>query len=121
VSHTSLFACDLFCALSRGLIYISNANPACSCVYIYKFQFRPIHPPLGDYQLAPILDTIDVVVTCFEPLKQTTPKFLFFKPRRSPLLLAGKGGGMGTSYLKGGPTSGALEILNTTCRAAVDA
>jgi hypothetical protein len=49
VSH-SLFACDLFCARSRGLIYISNANPACSCVYICKFQFRPIHPPLGDYQ-----------------------------------------------------------------------
>jgi hypothetical protein len=24
---------------------ISNANPACSCVYICKFQFRPIHPP----------------------------------------------------------------------------
>jgi hypothetical protein len=35
----------LFCALSLGLIYISNANPACSCVYICKFQFRPIHPP----------------------------------------------------------------------------
>jgi hypothetical protein len=44
VSHSS-FACDLFCALSRGLVYISNANPACSCVYICKFQFRPIHPP----------------------------------------------------------------------------
>jgi hypothetical protein len=29
----SLFAHDLFCALSLslGLIYISNANPACSC------------------------------------------------------------------------------------------
>jgi hypothetical protein len=25
--------------------FISNANPTCSCVYIYKFQFRPIHPP----------------------------------------------------------------------------
>jgi hypothetical protein len=35
----------LFCALSLGLVYISNANPACSCVYICKFQFRPIHPP----------------------------------------------------------------------------
>jgi hypothetical protein len=35
----------LFCTLSRGLVYISNANPACSCVYICKFQFRPIHPP----------------------------------------------------------------------------
>jgi hypothetical protein len=30
---------------SLGLILISNANPACSCVYICKFQFRPIHPP----------------------------------------------------------------------------
>jgi hypothetical protein len=45
VCLTSLFACDLFCALSCGLDYISNANPACSCVYICKFQFRPIHPP----------------------------------------------------------------------------
>jgi hypothetical protein len=45
VSHSSLFACDLFCALSRGLDFNSNANPACSCVYICKFQFRPIHPP----------------------------------------------------------------------------
>jgi hypothetical protein len=26
-----LFAHDLFCALSLGLVYISNANPACSC------------------------------------------------------------------------------------------
>jgi hypothetical protein len=40
----------LFCALSRGLNYISNSNPACSCDYICKFQFRPIHPPLGDFQ-----------------------------------------------------------------------
>jgi hypothetical protein len=32
-------------APSLGLVYISNANPACSCVYICKFQFRPIHPP----------------------------------------------------------------------------
>jgi hypothetical protein len=27
----SLFACDLFFTLSFGLVYISNANPACSC------------------------------------------------------------------------------------------
>jgi hypothetical protein len=26
-----LFACDLFSTLSRGLNYISNANPTCSC------------------------------------------------------------------------------------------
>jgi hypothetical protein len=30
VSHF-LFACDLLSTLSRGLDYISNANPACSC------------------------------------------------------------------------------------------
>jgi hypothetical protein len=30
VSH-SLFAYDLFFALSLGLVYTSNANPACSC------------------------------------------------------------------------------------------
>jgi hypothetical protein len=40
----------LFCTLSRGLDYISNANPACSCDYFLEFQFRPIHPPLGDFQ-----------------------------------------------------------------------
>jgi hypothetical protein len=27
----SLFAHDLFFALSLGLVHISNANPACSC------------------------------------------------------------------------------------------
>jgi hypothetical protein len=43
VSH-SLFACDLFCTLSLGPDYISNANPACSCDLICKFQIRPIHP-----------------------------------------------------------------------------
>jgi hypothetical protein len=31
--------------LSRTRFFITNANPACSCVYICKFQFRPIHPP----------------------------------------------------------------------------
>jgi hypothetical protein len=31
--------------LSRTHFFITNANPACSCVYICKFQFRPIHPP----------------------------------------------------------------------------
>jgi hypothetical protein len=55
VSHSS-FACDLFCALSLGLVFISNANPSRSCVYICKFQFRPIHPPLGDFQYPPTQD-----------------------------------------------------------------
>jgi hypothetical protein len=40
----------VFHPLSRTHFFITNANPACSCVYICKFQFRPIHPPLGDYQ-----------------------------------------------------------------------
>jgi hypothetical protein len=31
--------------LSRTRFFITNANSACSCVYICKFQFRPIHPP----------------------------------------------------------------------------
>jgi hypothetical protein len=36
----------LFCALSRGLVsLLLTLTPACSCVYICKFQFRPIHPP----------------------------------------------------------------------------
>jgi hypothetical protein len=56
VCLTSLFPCDLFCALSRGLVYISNANPACSCVYICKFQFRPIHPP--SRRLSPIFNEL---------------------------------------------------------------
>jgi hypothetical protein len=40
----------VFHPLSRTRFFITNANPACSCVYICKFQFRPIHPPLGDFQ-----------------------------------------------------------------------
>jgi hypothetical protein len=45
--RVTLFICLRFVLhhLSRELVYISNANPACSCVYICKFQFRPIHPP----------------------------------------------------------------------------
>jgi hypothetical protein len=31
--------------LSRTRFFITNANPACSCVDICKFQFHPIHPP----------------------------------------------------------------------------
>jgi hypothetical protein len=32
-------------SLSWTRFFITNANPACSCVYICKSQFRPIHPP----------------------------------------------------------------------------
>jgi hypothetical protein len=39
--------------LSRTRFLVTNANPAWSCVYICKFQFRPIHPPLGDFQRGP--------------------------------------------------------------------
>ena len=41
--------------LSRGLVsLLLTLTPACSCVYICKFQFRPIHPPsrrlsVGDF------------------------------------------------------------------------
>ena len=45
MSHSS-FAYDLFYTLSRGLVsLLLTLTPACSCVYNYKFQFRPIHPP----------------------------------------------------------------------------
>jgi hypothetical protein len=44
VSH-SLFACDLFSTLSRGLNYISNANPACSCDYFLRISVSPYSPP----------------------------------------------------------------------------
>jgi hypothetical protein len=50
--RVTLFIClrFVFHLLSRTHFSITNANPACSCVYICKFQFRPIHPPpLGDY------------------------------------------------------------------------
>jgi hypothetical protein len=47
---------------SLGLDYISNANPACSCVYICKFQFCPIHPPLGDYHFAVVIATAVVAI-----------------------------------------------------------
>jgi hypothetical protein len=43
-----LFAYSLGICFAPSLVdsfIITNANPACSCVYICKFQFRPIHPP----------------------------------------------------------------------------
>jgi hypothetical protein len=37
--------------LLRTRFLLLTLTPACSCVYICKFQFRPIHPPpLGDFQ-----------------------------------------------------------------------
>jgi hypothetical protein len=33
-----------FCTLSRGLDYISNANPACSCDYFENFSFALFTP-----------------------------------------------------------------------------
>jgi hypothetical protein len=52
MSH-SLFACDLFSTHSLGLVYISNANRLVVVLKLCKFQIRPIHPPLGDFQGAP--------------------------------------------------------------------
>jgi hypothetical protein len=37
--------------LLRTRFLLLTLTPACSCVYICKFQFRPIHPPLGDYHV----------------------------------------------------------------------
>jgi hypothetical protein len=43
---TLLFACDLFCALSRGLVSLLLTLTRLVVVIIFcKFQFRPIHPP----------------------------------------------------------------------------
>jgi hypothetical protein len=47
----------LFSALSRGLVYISNANPACSCDYFENFSFALFTPPLGDFQSQMELNT----------------------------------------------------------------
>jgi hypothetical protein len=41
--------------LLRTHLLLLTLIPACSCVYICKFQFCPIHPPLGDYQLQALL------------------------------------------------------------------
>jgi hypothetical protein len=73
---TLFIACDLFCALSRGLVYISNANPACSCVYICKFQFRPIHPPpLGDYQVPLVVTVVVQLIVVMHILHSQIPLF----------------------------------------------
>jgi hypothetical protein len=35
----------VLCPLLRTHLLLLTLTPACSCVYICKFQFRPIHPP----------------------------------------------------------------------------
>jgi hypothetical protein len=45
VSHLLIRLGFVLRPLSRTRFLIANANPVCSCVYICKFQFRPIHPP----------------------------------------------------------------------------
>jgi hypothetical protein len=51
VSHL-LIRLGFVLRLSRGLVsLLLTLTPACSCIYICRFQFRPIHPPLGDYQM----------------------------------------------------------------------
>jgi hypothetical protein len=45
VSHLLIRLGFVLRPLSRTRFFITTANPACSCVYICKFQFRPIHPP----------------------------------------------------------------------------
>jgi hypothetical protein len=59
--RVTLFICLRFVLrpLPRTRFFITNANPACSCVYICEFQFRPIHPPsrrLSPISLSPNLE-----------------------------------------------------------------
>jgi hypothetical protein len=78
MSH-SLFACDLFCTLSRGLDYISNANSACSCDYFENFSFALFTPPpLGDFHLVYILMHIRLV-----PYLSNTEKKYGFNPEKN--------------------------------------
>jgi hypothetical protein len=42
--------------LLRTRFLLLTLTPTCSCVYICKFQFRPIHPPLGDFQARRAVD-----------------------------------------------------------------
>jgi hypothetical protein len=63
-----------FCALSRGLIsLLLTLTPACSCVYICKFQFRPIHPP--SRRLSNVLDVLETIKS-----SSTTPKRIVETP-----------------------------------------
>jgi hypothetical protein len=66
----------LFSVLSRGLVsLLLTLTPACSCVYICKFQFRPIHPP--SRRLSPTNWTKN---TLFGP----TPDYLHCGPTSPP-------------------------------------
>jgi hypothetical protein len=48
---TLLFACDLFCALSRGLVSLLLTLTRLVVVIIFvNFSFALFTPPLGDYQ-----------------------------------------------------------------------
>jgi hypothetical protein len=49
----------VLCPLLRTHLLLLTLTPACSCVYICKFQFRPIHPPpLGDYHKPYLAGTV---------------------------------------------------------------
>jgi hypothetical protein len=56
--------------LSRTRFFITNANPACSCVYICKFQFRPIHPPSRRLSIPPVQNTDTLLISLFDELSQ---------------------------------------------------
>jgi hypothetical protein len=45
VSHLLIRLGFVLRPLSRTHFLLLTLTPACSCVYICKFQFRPIHPP----------------------------------------------------------------------------
>jgi hypothetical protein len=52
-----------------GSFFISNANPACSCVYICKFQFRPIHSPSRR-----LSETLRAFISRFTKVRGTIPR-----------------------------------------------
>jgi hypothetical protein len=45
MSHLLIRLGFVLCPLLRTHLLLLTLTPACSCVYICKFQFRPIHPP----------------------------------------------------------------------------
>jgi hypothetical protein len=59
VSHLLICLGFVLRPLLRTRFLLLTLTPACSCVYISKFQFRPIHPP--SRRLSPGLSILDVL------------------------------------------------------------
>jgi hypothetical protein len=48
----------------RTHLLLLTLTPACSCVYICKFQFRPIHPPSRRLSLADVSTAKSLFIRC---------------------------------------------------------